>query len=60
MKNVIRTIILLGAVACVFTSCYQAASNGDDDLSTTPVTNNPLIIPNQGSAMPGMGSSFPQ
>lgn len=33
------------------TSCYQIHS--DDDLRTVPVTNNPNIVPQQGSKLPG-------
>ena len=33
--------------------CYQTSSD-EDELRTIPVTNNPLIIPQHGSGMPGM------
>jgi len=29
----------------------------DDDLRTTPITNNPHIVPNTASVLPGMPSS---
>jgi len=34
--------------------CFQSF-NDHDELRTVPVTNNPNIIPNHGSMMPGMG-----
>ena len=37
--------------------CCQKCSEDDDDddiLITQPVTNNPLIVPNHGSGIPGM------
>jgi len=34
--------------------CFQAY-NPDDELRTVPVTNNPHIVPNYGSGLPGIG-----
>ena len=42
-----RILMLLGLVAAL-TGCYQAHSNGDDDLRAVPVTNNPNIVPDRG------------
>lgn len=36
--------------------CFQTY-NGDEDLRTVPVTNNPNIIPNHGSGLPGIGGA---
>ncbi len=41
--------ILLAAAG--LSGCYQMHS--DDDLRTIPVTNNPNIVPQQGSKLPG-------
>lgn len=38
----------------LLSSCSSAYSD-DEDLITQPVTNNPLIVPNYGSAPPGLG-----
>lgn len=38
------TLITLMLAACV-SGCYQLSSNGNDDLRTVPVTNNPNITP---------------
>ena len=37
----------------VLTGCFQAY-NEEDDLRTIPVTNNPHVVPNHGSGLPGM------
>lgn len=34
--------------------CFQTY-NPDDDLRTVPVTNNPNVVPNHGSGLPGFG-----
>ena len=34
--------------------CFQT-TNPDDDLRTVPVTNNPHVVPNYGSSLPGLG-----
>jgi hypothetical protein len=40
------------------TGCSQITHQEDDDLRTTPVTNNPNIIPQHGqSLIPGMPES---
>ena len=36
----------------VLTGCFQAY-NPDDELRTVPVTNNPNVVPNYGSGLPG-------
>lgn len=36
-------------------SCCQIYDEGDD-LRTVPVTNNPHVVPNHGSNIPGIGS----
>ena len=38
----------------VLAGCFQSY-NDDDDLRTVPVTNNPHVVPNYGSGMPGIG-----
>lgn len=40
----------------LLTGCFQAY-NEDAELRTVPVTNNPTIIPNHGSTIPGMGGA---
>lgn len=37
----------------VLTGCFQAYSE-EDELRTIPVTNNPHVVPNHSSAIPGM------
>lgn len=45
------TLLIIGLLA----GCYQASSNGDDDLRAVPVTNNPNIVPERGMGpMQGM------
>ena len=39
--------------------CFQAY-NPDEDLRTVPVTNNPHVIPNHGSGLPGFGNANQQ
>lgn len=36
--------------------CFQTM-NPDDDLRTVPVTNNPHVVPNYGSSLPGFGGN---
>lgn len=36
----------------LLTGCFQTY-NEDDDLRTIPVTNNPHVVPNHGSGLPG-------
>ena len=43
---------LLTAMGCHYSD--------DDDLRTVPVTNNPLIIPEQGGGIPGMPDISPR
>lgn len=38
--------ILFFCVMITFAGCYQVSSNGDD-FRTTPITNNPNLIPNE-------------
>jgi len=57
MKNILVKLALFFSLGLMCTGCYQASSNGDDDLITTPVTNNPNVVPDSGgfgppSAMP--------
>ena len=47
MKKILALLTLLA-----LTSCFQTY-NGEDDLNTVPVTNNPHILPNHGSMMGG-------
>jgi hypothetical protein len=51
-----RTIFF--ALLVLMTSCFQTY-NEDDDLRTVPVTNNPHVVPNYGSGMPGIGAQGP-
>ncbi|MBS0651317.1 MAG: hypothetical protein JSR93_09160 [Verrucomicrobia bacterium] len=41
--NRTAALVLMVAVLCGATSCYQIHS--DDDLRTIPVTNNPNVVP---------------
>lgn len=43
---------LMGVSLFFLSGCYQV--RGEDDLRTVPVTNNPNIIPNQGSRIPSI------
>ncbi len=43
----------------LLTGCFQAY-NGDDELRTVPVTNNPRVVPNYGSGLPGVGGGNQQ
>jgi len=50
---------LLSFLLCSFfiCGCSQKSDDDDDDddiLITQPITNNPLIVPNHGSGIPGM------
>ncbi|MCB1110046.1 MAG: hypothetical protein KDK64_03630 [Chlamydiia bacterium] len=40
-------LILVGLMG-MLAGCYQASSNGDDDLRAVPVTNNPNLVPDRG------------
>lgn len=37
-----------------FSSCNCSKCQDDDDLRTTPITNNPHIVPNTASSIPGV------
>lgn len=52
-----RIFIIFSALILLFSSCFQTYN--DDELNTTPVTNNPHIVPNHGGGLPNM-PSFPQ
>ena len=52
-----RSILILTFLALA--GCFQAY-NPDDDLRTVPVTNNPHVVPNYGSGLPGMGGGGQQ
>ena len=62
-KNIglfILSMAAFGLTSCGAGSSSTAANDDDDDiLITQPVTNNPLIVPNHESAIPGL-PSFPQ
>lgn len=58
MKKILTKTCLLIALTLVCTSCYQASSNGDDDLITTPVTNNPNVVPEGGGFGPPSGMPY--
>jgi len=45
MKNTLLRVALLFSLTLICVGCYQASSNGDDDLITVPITNNPSVIP---------------
>lgn len=45
MKDFYLRLALFGFLMLSLTGCYQASSNGDDDLRAYPVTNNPTIVP---------------
>ncbi|MFA5250908.1 MAG: hypothetical protein WC371_05825 [Parachlamydiales bacterium] len=51
---------LLGAVFfglfLLFSGCSQTSCSEEEELITQPVTNNPLIVPNYGSGIPGLPS----
>lgn len=49
--------ILLSLLALA--GCFQAY-NEDDELRTVPVTNNPHVVPNYGSGLPGFGGGGQQ
>lgn len=49
------SIFLLGSILFICTSCSNCCDK--DDLNTIPVTNNPLIVPDHGSSIPGIPSS---
>jgi len=51
---VMKRYLLFSLLA--LTGCFQTY-NDDDDLRTVPVTNNPHVVPNYGSGLPGIGSS---
>lgn len=51
-----RYLIFVSLLA--LTSCFQ--KYGDEaDLRAVPVTNNPNVVPNYGSGMPGFGGGGP-
>ncbi len=45
-------IFLFALLCCVLSGCFQQTYDPNEDLRTVPVTNNPQIVPNYGSAMP--------
>jgi hypothetical protein len=45
--------ILSLCVLGLLSGCYQIHS--DDSLRTVPVTNNPNIVPQRGTGLPGVG-----
>lgn len=54
--------IYLSMFSLLFFALASSCSNyGEDDgeFRTIPVTNNPLIVPDSGSSIPGMPSSNP-
>ncbi len=51
LKEMLLFILLFSLTALV--GCYQIHS--DDDLRTIPATNNPNIVPQSGSRIPGAG-----
>ncbi len=53
MECPMRRSILLTLLALA--GCFQTYSE-DDELRTVPVTNNPHVVPNYGSGLPGVGS----
>ena len=61
VKKIFLSIFSLAFFAFL-SSCSSELSNDDDDFRTIPVTNNPLIVPDAGSPMPGIpsGSSSPR
>lgn len=52
MKTLLMKALLLFFLPLIFTGCYQASSDGDDDLITIPVTNNPNLMPETGGFNP--------
>lgn len=54
MKMVGKLLILCSIF--FLSGCFQAYSDGEDELCTIPTTNNPQVVPSHGSSMmPGMG-----
>ncbi len=47
-----RSVLL---ILLALAGCFQTYSE-DDELRTVPVTNNPHVVPNYGSGLPGVGS----
>ncbi|MCB1106638.1 MAG: hypothetical protein KDK76_00910 [Chlamydiia bacterium] len=43
-----KVALLFFGLVVLVSGCYQAGSNGDDDLRAVPVTNNPNIVPDRG------------
>lgn len=52
MRGFLKKFMLLFSISLMCAGCYHASSNGDDDLITTPVTNNPRFIPEGGGFGP--------
>ncbi len=46
-------------VCSILIAALSSCTNGSDEeeLITQPVTNNPLIVPNYGSGLPGLGAN---
>lgn len=52
----ILTLTLFMSTLFLFSGCYKIPS--DDCVTTIPLTNNPLVIPQKGTAMPTPGVTY--
>ena len=57
MKKLVFTCIFI--FSFMLYSCSCNTSCDDDDFRTTPTTNNPLVIPDVSSPIPGMPNNAP-
>ena len=48
LRGCMRFALILAGLMRMLAGCYQASSNGDDDLRAVPVTNNPNLVPDRG------------